>query len=814
VDLLFKIPMTFYTGRFPPHTLGSRPEKQARGGFMHRSGTGVFIVVLAILLTACLTGCVGSNSGGNGGGGVKTVTLSPSGTQSINVGATQIFTATATDTLGQAVVAGTIQFTVTSGNSNPAPLSITSAGAACAGSWDSTGTICSPGVPGIALVTATVNGVSSTQTTVYVHQHIDSIQVSRLDPQGPPQHDCFSQGQTWNYQAIAYDISQHDITNTIGPVVWSSSNADVLTVDNITGLQNNQTQVTAKTPGVTQLFANVAGTTSAPIPFTTCLVKYVRLQIQGGSGNSFSINNGGSTTIQAAVVDTVDATLRNPPLTWSSSNPEVASFSTASNTTGSNSITARTNQGATDISAACTPPTCNIGVLPGLPIYSSGGNLPNGNPGYGVISANITATKPPTYTAWAATTDCGTGAGCSSVTFAVTPGTTPIGASASLPRTPNSMMFNEQGARIYFGSDQGLMYLDAGASSPTVAAVSAAPTPCHVSLCGTVLAISPDGNRVLVSDTVSNPHQIYIFNAASSSTAPVDLVLPNPSDNPTAAAFSPDGMKVFILTDTGTLYVYSSVDAMASVPIAVSATDVAFSADGSFAYLAGTPASSVSGFATCDLSDIGSVGLPSTPLKIVPAPEVQEVVINPSQSIVTQNVIALEPPNIQTLAAKYIAGAPLNDGIFTCNAPTFYPDVTGFSAGPTINLGQGNFVPLYMRVVGNGSQVIVVGKNIPAVLVVNVTQQTTTPIALVNNGLPRAASASTDGSQVFVAACDAFTNNDPTLPCTSGSVHIINILSGGDFQQVPYVNINTNNSMCNQPNAPPCFPNLIAIKPQ
>jgi len=777
---------------------------------MHRSSTGI-LIVLAISFSASLTGCVGSNSGGSGSGGVKTVTLSPGGTQSINVGATQNFTATATDALGQTVVASTIQFTVTSGDSNPAPLSILSNGAACAGSWDSTGTVCSPGVPGIALVTATVNGVSSAQTTVYVHQHIDSIQVSRLDPQGPPQHDCFSQGQTWDYQALAYDIDQHDITDTVGPITWSSSNLNVLTIDNVTGLLPNQTQVTAKTPGQTQLFASASGTTSTPLPtpYTTCLVQYVRLQIQGGSGNSFSTNNGGSKTIQATVVDTVGMTLASPPLTWSSSNPEVANFSTASNTTGSNSITARSNQGTTDISASCTPPTCNIGVLPGLPIYASGGNLPNGDPGYGVISASITATKPPTYTAWAATTDCGSGPGCSSITFAVTPGTTPIGASATLPRTPNSMMFNEQGARIYFGSDQGLMYLDVGASSGTVTPVSAASTPCNVALCGTVLAISPDGNSVVVSDTVSNPHQVYIFNASSSSTAPIDLVLPNPTDNPTAAAFSPDEMKIFILTDTGTLYVYSSVDALALVPIAAGATDVAFSADGSFAYVAGATASSVSGFATCDLTDIGSVGLSTTPLKIFPAPEVQDVVISPTQSLVTQEVIALQPPNVQILTSQSIGGAPLKDGQFTCNPPSL-----GLTASLPFNLGQGAFIPLYMQVVGNGSQVIVVGKNIPAVLFVDVNQQTTTPIALVNNGLPLAASSSTDGSQVFVAACDAYTNNDPTQPCTSGSVHLINTVSGGDFQQVPYVNLNTNNSMCNSASAPPCFPNLIAIKPQ
>ena len=434
---------------------------------MHRSGTGILIVpvVLAISFAASLTSCVGKNSGGTGGGGVQTVTLSPGGTQSIDIGAIQSYSATAKDALGQTVVASTIQFTVASGNSNPAPLSILSTGAACAGSWDSTGTVCSPGVPGIALVTATVNGVSSSQTTVYVHQHIDSIQVSRLDPQGPPQHDCFSQGQTWDYQAIAYDIGQHDITNTIGPVNWSTSNADVLTVDNITGLQNNQTQVTAKTPGVTQLLASISGTTSTPVTYTTCLVNTSGCRFREDREIPSRSIMAARTRSRPRWSTRSDVTLANPPLTWSSSNPEVANFSSASNTTGSNTITARSNQGSADISASCTPPTCNIGVLPGLPIYSSGGNLPNGDPGYGVISASITATKLPTYTAWAATTDCGTGPGCSSIAFAVTPGTTPIGASASMPRTPNSMMFNEQGARIYFGSDQGLMYLDVGASS-------------------------------------------------------------------------------------------------------------------------------------------------------------------------------------------------------------------------------------------------------------------------------------------------------------------------------------------------------------
>jgi len=780
---------------------------------MHRSGT--VILILGITLAASLTGCVGKNSGGSGGGGVQTVTLSPSGNQSINVGATQIFTATARDAKGIVVIASAIQFTVASGDSNPAPLSITSAGAVCAGSWDSTQTICSPGVPGIALVTATVGGVSSAQTTVFVHQHIDSIQVS---PVSPPLHDCFSQGETWDFQAVAFDINQHDITNTVGPLTWSASNANVLTVNNINGLLPNQTQVTARTPGMTQLFASVSGTTSTPLttPFVTCLVNEIRLQVVGGSGNSFTIDNGGSKAIQATVVDTLGVTLASPPLVWTSSNPEVANFSSASNTTGSNSITARSNLGGAAISAACTPPTCNIGVLPGLPVYASNGNLPNGEPGFGVISANITATKPPTYTAWTATTDCGSGLGCASVTFAVTPGTTPIGASATVPRTPNSMMFNEQGARIYFGSNQGLMFLDVGATTPTVIPVSASPTPCNVSLCGKVLAISNDGNRVLVSDGNSVPHQVYIFNAASSTTAPVDLVLP--SGTATAAAFSPDEMKIFILTDAGVLFVFSDVDALKPVTVASSATDVAFSADGSFAYVAGTPAPGnvISGFATCDAQptfadpptppNFDFVTTPGIPLKIFPSPD-------------AQHVLALDPPYIDIFSTSDTLH-PLPDNQFVCDGRKLIPP--GVNIDPTVNfpqtvqsvnLGQGNFTPLYMRIVGNGSQAIVVADKIPAVLVVDVNQQTTTPIALANNALPRAASASTDGSQVFVAACDAFSNTVPPQ-CTGGSVHIINTLSGGDIQQVPFVNINTNNSMCNQPTGPPCFPNLIAIKPQ
>jgi len=191
-------------------------------------------------------------------------------------------------------------------------------------------------------------------------------------------------------------------------------------------------------------------------------------------------------------------------------------------------------------------------------------------------------------------------------------------------------------------------------------------------------------------------------------------------------------------------------------------------------------------------------------------------------------VLALDPPYID-IFATVDNQIPLPDGQFTCNAPTvnFPPTAQAF------NLGQGNFTPIYAQLVADGSEVIVVARDLPAVLLFNVSSGLTSSIQLVRPGFadthPLSASASTDGSQVYVAACDQYPNDDQTQPCAAGSVHIVNTcavlscsappnLGDGDFQQVPYVNINDNNNsnMCNGQgtNAPLCLPNLIAIRPQ
>ncbi|MGB0041178.1 MAG: hypothetical protein WBQ00_19915, partial [Terriglobales bacterium] len=542
---------------------------------MRSCSTGILLLtVISFALT--LSSCLGKSTSGPGGEGVSSVSLNPSTNFSMDVGSTQVFSATAKNAGGQ-IIAGAAQFfvTVPAGSSNPAPISVATNGNACAGTWDVAVAICTAGQPGVAVVTAVVDGVSSPPTTVYVHLHVDNLQVSQLQTT-PTSTSCYqtgpccSQGQTWLYQGLAYNNGV-DITSSVGQLTWASTNAGVLTVTDYLPPNQpallNDSEITGGTPGITQLYASVSGTTSNSIPITTCLVQYVRVRAEGMTGNSITVNSGTSVPIEATAVDTLGYTLTKVPLIWATDNPEVVSFGTAANSTGTNNASARNNAGGADVTVSCTPPTCNIGVFPGLPVYASDGLLPNQLQAYATISIDVTAgSSPANYTGWAATDQCADVSGCSSVIFQITPGTTtnPITAIVTAPRTPNSIQFNYlSSSRLYIGSDEGLMYMDVS-SSPAVTPVSQSITPCNVSLCGKVIAISNDGRQVVVSDDISPVPQVYIYNsaAASGSNPVTDLVLQGTGgkgspDVASSAAFSSDLSKLFILTNAGKMYVYS-----------------------------------------------------------------------------------------------------------------------------------------------------------------------------------------------------------------------------------------------------------------
>ena len=138
-----------------------------------------------------------------------------------------------------------------------------------------------------------------------------------------------------------------------------------------------------------------------------------------------------SETITPTVFDSLGTQITGVPLTWSSSEPGSVSVSSSGGATGS------TTGGGTSIIASCTPPTCNTGFLPSLPIYPEN-----------VVNMDLPpTTQPANATVYVSTTSCGTTDGCISTVVPITAPANTLGNFTPLPATPNSLVFNGQGSR-------------------------------------------------------------------------------------------------------------------------------------------------------------------------------------------------------------------------------------------------------------------------------------------------------------------------------------------------------------------------------
>src|SRR4029077_9721592 len=101
-------------------------------------------------------------------------------------------------------------------------------------------------------------------------------------------------------------------------------------------------------PGLTQIFASIAGVTSQPTQFETCLVQSVNLQVGNATTNtSFAVaNNTTGVTLTPTVTDRLGNELKNPipTLTYFSSSGANATVAGGSGTTAGTG--ARPPQGA------------------------------------------------------------------------------------------------------------------------------------------------------------------------------------------------------------------------------------------------------------------------------------------------------------------------------------------------------------------------------------------------------------------------------------------------------------------------------------
>src|SRR5260370_192549 len=235
-----------------------------------------------------LAACGGSKPPGPSPFPVK-ITLNPSSSTSLQVGATFVLSASA-----QNVSGGTLSPTFTFASSNPGVLDIAPNGFACAGAWNAPlYTICTPAGIATVQVTPSPLGAPSAQTLFFIHPPTANIQISGAPPVNSPHPACASQvalpaacnlkftatnrclslNQVQTLQATAYSQGV-DITASVGPFTWTAANGSVVRVVPIvnTDIGSATYQPTAPpgAPGQTLINASASGAFSQRYNFETC----------------------------------------------------------------------------------------------------------------------------------------------------------------------------------------------------------------------------------------------------------------------------------------------------------------------------------------------------------------------------------------------------------------------------------------------------------------------------------------------------------------------------------------------------------------
>ena len=814
-------------------------------------------VVAAISLSLFFPACGGKKSSAPVSGIPTIITLTPNPSFSIQAGTAMQLVASAVNDTNK-----TVNVVFTFNSSNPSTLDVSPTGYACAGTWNAPAyTVCSPGPEGLAQVTASALSVTSPPTLFFVHPPIASVQVSIVPPvnsappacpsqqlplacdlpfnsgncstnaQGAFTCQCLSQNQVETLQATAYDSAGNDMTASVGTFTWTTSTLNAVTITpivtvNAYNVPTNQATVTSNIPGQTEVIASASGAYSQPFNIESCNVQCIALVLgvsgqQQGTTSNFVVPKGTSETVTAYAVDVQGCIVPKPGLTWSSSEPAALSVPTSCNNNLTCNVTTA-QPGAGSITATCTPPACNVG-FPLNPANLKPPYIPQ--PLYPVTAiSGIVTGAPSTASVIASSQDCSGEELCTVGIYNVSSATNLPSAGFQLPAPPNSLMYDLAGDKVYVGSQFGAFTANPtnfGTSSSPFTSLAAPGTPLGL-VTGKVLAIAPNGNSAIFSDTVSSPNQVYVVNTAPTSTSNASSAstIPLNLNGAIAATFSPDGLEAYILADGGTsLYSYSTLQFLQplTVPLPTPATQIVFNGSGTFALLAGGAASgSLAAYNTCDNSLI--TGLSATALTSPP----QFLTMVPGGNIPLGGLFGNTPipsnlnptgldffiglDNIGNGASTGIDVIATNTSFFPTNYTSLCPlpvasagTLTGTSFLPFhIAINQGTFQPIAFFVAPSATQAYIVTSD-QEVLVYNFNTASVVKIPLINNATPVAASMTVDGTLIYVAGSD-------------GLLHQLNTALLGDEFQTAFTPLpNSTNSFCFTGNN--CSFNLLAVKP-
>ncbi len=540
----------------------------------------LFVITLPVQLSVLGCGSNPNNYCNSNGAGFSTkkgtlvsFTLEPQVT-GISLSYGQIGTLTAgggKDCTGASVSLGTVSYGIVAADPDPthANVDVSPSGLVCAGHWNrltnggvAPYTTCIPtGVSEVATATGSSGGATSNAVQVYIHPPVTNVTLDTTSSSGGAVTGCLSQFQTAQLDATAFVSSSQ--TPYCGPNIAGVPNcssvlghlsyaAQTTSSSSGTGASNTVVSIdqngvaTAKQPGSALITASISGTSSSAGYFYTCPPKSITLSANGGTNVSVNPNTPQPTT--ATVIDTNGNTITGLPLSYTSTDQRTIGVS------GAGSITSKF-PGSSAVYAVCAPPTCNP-----APINQVGVNG-NGTP---IASNTLDVTSPGSASSflWMASP--------SSQYFTpldLSQGT--IGTPVRLPYIPNSMVLDQTGTSLYFGSYRELMI---------VAAASNTLTKEDTTVPGVVLAVSPTNNQVVINDR--DRQVIYVYQPATAgstttggtgstgSTGTPASIVTQYGGIGQRATFSPDGSTIYIIgtaadpanptQQVNTLFVYNT----------------------------------------------------------------------------------------------------------------------------------------------------------------------------------------------------------------------------------------------------------------
>jgi hypothetical protein len=477
-------------------------------------------------------------------------------------------------------------------------------GRLCGGTWNRNSgggipdyTVCVPtNKTGTAYISASADGVTSNPLPIFIHPIVTSIVLGgpstncSTDPTtaccplttvGSPTaqpylaNSCLSQGSTAQLVARIYagaGANQTNISCQAGHLQYSAQGASSSTaISPVVSIDANGV-ATANQPGSVLINANIANAASSAGFFSTCPPASITLSSPGTTTNPIVINQNNPLPLVVTAVDTLGKPLTGLNLEYESTAPTTIP-------SGSSTITPIL-AGAASISAICQPPGCNQSA------YNQIGLFGNGTPVFS-NSVNVTAPGTNSTVLYMASTQS---------RYIVSRDFTQNSLSAQLllPFTPNSMVISNDGSTLYLGSATALMAVNA-INTLSISRVDIASP-------GTVLAVSPDGTEVVISDPVKQTTTIE--NSAGATVSSYGGV-------GTRAEFAPDNQTVYI-TAGNQLLIYSTFTGWTSLvpatPGGTPVTDVAITVPAIGAYFAGPTTTARS---ACPISTLTSPAIES-----------------------------------------------------------------------------------------------------------------------------------------------------------------------------------------------------------